>query len=87
MKMPQAIFGSALIIALAIVVAAVTPAESQRRADGFMVASDGRAYVWRVNTTTGAISYCTRESDTVSGGFVTSQTPVCSRFSAPAATE
>src|SRR5690606_690546 len=84
MKMPHAIFGSALVIAIAIVVSSFTPAESQqRRADGFMVASDGRALVWRVNTTTGAISYCARQSDSISPGALAESTPNCSRFSAP----
>ncbi len=84
MKMPHAIFGGAVILAAAIVIAALSPAESQRRADGFMVASDGRALVWRVNTTTGAVSYCTRRSDSNDPGYVAEQTPTCSRFSAPA---
>jgi hypothetical protein len=83
MKMPHAIFGSALVLAIAIVFAALSPAESQRRADGFMVASDGRALVWRVNTTTGAVSYCVRRSDSNDPGYVSEQTPTCSRFSPP----
>lgn len=83
MKMPHAIFGSALVLAIAILVAAFSPAESQRRADGFMVASDGRAFAWRVNTTTGAISYCTRRSDSNDPSFVSEQTPTCSRFTPP----
>lgn len=83
MKMPHAIFGSALVLAMAIVVAVLSPAESQRRADGFMVASDGRALVWRVNTTTGAVSYCVRRSDSNDPGFVGEQTPICSKFSTP----
>jgi len=83
MKTPHAIFGSAVVLAVAIVIAALSPAESQRRADGFMVASDGRALVWRVNTTTGAVSYCTRHSDSNDPGYVSEQTPSCSKFTPP----
>lgn len=81
MKMPHALFGSAAVLAIAIVIASFSPAESQRRADGFMVASDGRALVWRVNTTTGAVSYCARQNDSISPGAIAEATPTCSKFS------
>lgn len=84
MKLPHAIFGSAVLLTAAIVIAALSPAESQRRADGYMIASDGRALVWRVNTTTGAVSYCTRRSDSVDPGYVSEQTPTCSKSSSAA---
>ncbi len=84
MKTPHAIFGSAVVLAVAIIIAALSPAESQSRGSGYMAASDGRALVWRINTTTGAVSYCTRRSDSVDPGYVSEQTPACSKFSAPA---
>ncbi len=84
MKLPHAIFGSAVVLAVAIMVAAFTPAESQSRGGGYMAASDGRALVWRVNTVTGAMSYCIRRTDSVDPGYVAEQTPTCSKFSAPA---
>lgn len=71
------------ILAIAIIIGSfASPASSQSRS-GFMVASDGRSFVWRVNTTTGEVSYCARTNDTVSASYIKSVTPICSKQSAP----
>lgn len=81
---PTALFASAVVIAAAIVFAASSPAISQQRGAGFMVASDGRTFVWRVNTVTGAVSYCVRRSDSSDPSYLSQNPPVCSMAS-PAA--
>lgn len=80
---PSAIFASALVIAAAIIFAALSPAESQSRGAGFMVAQGGGSYVWRVNTMTGGVSYCVRKFDSVDEGFLRENPPICSGFSPP----
>lgn len=87
MKLPQAIFGSAVLLTLAIVFASLTPAESQqRRADGYMIASSGTSgqFVWRVNTTTGAVSYCIRRDNSTDQAFIAKRPPYCSASTPPA---
>lgn len=83
MKWPAALFASALVIASALVFAALTPAVSQGRGAGFMMASGSAAYAWRVNTTTGAVSYCVRRSDSSDPQYITNNPPVCSGWSPP----
>lgn len=80
---PTALFASACIIALAIVFVAVNPAISQQRGAGFMMASGSAAYAWRVNTVTGAASYCVRRSDSTDPSYIRDNPPVCSGFSEP----
>lgn len=82
-KWPTALLVSAVLVTGAIVFAAVSPAVSQQRGAGFMVASDGRSYVWRVNTVTGAVSYCVRRSDSIDPAFIAENPPVCSGWSPP----
>lgn len=79
MNWPQAFFFSVCVLAIAIVVGALSPVIAQQaRAGGFMVASDGRAFVWRVNTVTGAVSYCARRSDSLDAEAISQQSPFCS---------
>lgn len=79
MNWPQAFFFSACVLAIAIVVGALSPVIAQQaRSGGFMVASDGRAFVWRVNTVTGAVSYCARRSDSLDSASIAQQSPFCS---------
>lgn len=88
MKLPHALFGSAVVLSLAILFAAYSPAESQQgRADGYMIASSGTTgqFVWRVNTTTGAVSYCVRRDNSTDESFIASRPPYCSAGSPPAA--
>ena len=85
MKLPYAILGSTLILSLAIVFASFQPAESQqRRPDGFMIASDGSngQFVWRVNTSTGAVSYCVRRDNSIDETFIRKRAPYCSASTA-----
>lgn len=81
---PLAFVFSATMIASAIVFAALNTAESQQRASGFMVASAGAQYVWRVNTSTGAVSYCARRDGSVDPAIVTNRAPYCSPSTGPA---
>lgn len=78
---PAALVVSAVVMAAAIVFAVSSPAVSQQRGAGFMVASDGRSFVWRVNTVTGAVSYCVRRSDSTDPAYITNNAPACSAWS------
>jgi hypothetical protein len=80
-KGPTALLVSALVIAAVLVFAAITPAISQQRGAGFMVASDGRGFVWRVNTVTGAVSYCVRRADSTDPAYIAANPPSCSAWS------
>ncbi len=80
----MALVFSATMIASAIVFASLNTAESQSRGAGFMVASAGSQYVWRVNTTTGAVSYCARRDNSVDPAIVSNRSPYCSPNSGPA---
>jgi len=84
MSWPQAFFGGCMVLALAILVAFSSPAESQQRGAGFMLASGGGAFVWRINTMTGSVSYCARRSDATDPGALAAEMPFCSGAS-PAA--
>lgn len=71
------IFGCS-ILAVAVVVAAYSPVQSQGRGSGFMIASSGGQFVWRVNTSTGQVSYCLRKDNSVDPGFIAKRSPICS---------
>ncbi|NBX67280.1 MAG: hypothetical protein EBQ96_09835 [Proteobacteria bacterium] len=75
---PSALFASALVLAIAIVFASFNTAESQSRGAGFMMASGAAAFGWRINTSTGAVSYCLRRSDSTDPGYLAENPPVCS---------
>ncbi len=83
MKWPTALFASACVIAVSVLVAAFTPAISQQRGAGFMVASGSSNFAWRVNTVTGAVSYCVRRSDSTDPAYIQDNPPACSGFSPP----
>jgi len=77
---PTALFASAIIIALAIVFSAVSPAISQQRGAGFMMAAGGNDYGWRINTVTGAASYCIRRSNSSDPVYLAANPPLCSAW-------
>ncbi len=81
---PSAVFASALVLAAAIVFATFNTAESQGRVAGFMMASGSPSHAWRVNTSTGAVSYCLRRSDSIDPGYIANNPPVCSAWTPPA---
>ena len=84
MKLPQAIFASSLVLALAIVFAVANPAESQRSPSGYMVAGDGTSqFVWRVNTVNGSLSYCVRKDNSTDQKFIIRRAPYCSAATSP----
>jgi hypothetical protein len=78
---PSTIFASAIILAAAIVFSSLNTAESQQRGAGFMMASGSAAYAWRVNTVSGAVSYCLRRSDSVDPTYIAENPPICSGWS------
>ncbi len=78
MSWPRAFFFSVCVLSVAIIVGALSPVVAQQRGGGFMVASDGRAFVWRVNTVTGAVSYCVRRDDSLDQQFIATRPPYCS---------
>ena len=73
-----------LILGISIVVASFSPAISQGRPSGYMIAGDGGQFVWRVNTSTGAVSYCVRRDNSVDEKFIAKRPPFCSAQTAPA---
>jgi len=79
-----ALFASAIVLALAIVFASFNPAISQQRGAGFMMAAGGNDYGWRINTVTGAASYCIRRSNSSDPEYLGNNPPVCSAWT-PAA--
>ncbi len=66
-------------LASAIVFASYAPALSQARQSGFMIASNGSSFVWRVNTFTGEVSYCSRRDDSKDPKVVRNRAPYCSK--------
>ncbi len=81
MSWPQAFFYSVCVLAVAIIVGSLSPVIAQQaRSGGYMVASDGKAFVWRVNTSTGALSYCARRTDSLDPASM--RAPYCSSQSA-----
>ena len=83
MKLSTSIFASALVLAVALVFVSVNKAESQSRGAGYMIASDGGQFVWRVNTTTGQVSYCIRKDDSLDARFIAGRPPYCSASTTP----
>lgn len=81
MNWAQSFFYSVCVLAIAIVVASLSPVIAQSaRSGGYMVAAGSGAFVWRVNTSTGTLSYCVRPNDLVSRDGIRSQSPFCSGF-------
>lgn len=78
---PAALVASAVLIAAAIVFAATQPAISQQRGAGFMMAAGSPGYGWRINTVTGAVSYCVRRSDSADPAYLLENPPSCSGWS------
>lgn len=78
---PTALVASAVIIAAAIVFAVAQPAISQQRGAGLMMASASASYGWRINTVTGAVSYCVRRSDSTDPAYLIENPPICSGWS------
>ncbi|MBU6235148.1 MAG: hypothetical protein KGQ41_04830 [Alphaproteobacteria bacterium] len=80
---PAALFASAVVLAAAIVFASFNTAQSQARGAGFMMASGAPSHAWRVNTSTGAVSYCIRKSDSPDPKYMASNPPICSAWTDP----
>lgn len=82
MTYPKALFGGLALIAAALLVGQLSPVMGQMAgAGGYAIASDGRAIVWRVNTGTGAVSYCARRADNTDTATLSRQQPSCSQWS------
>ncbi len=76
---PKAFLLSAMVLCLALTIGSFAkPAVSQGRSAGYMVASDGGQFVWRVNTVTGEVSYCARRDNSLDAGYLASRPPFCS---------
>jgi hypothetical protein len=74
---------SSVILGVAIIASAFSPATSQGRGSSYMVASDGGQFVWRVNVATGAVSYCIRRDNSTDQSFIAERPPYCSAESPP----
>ena len=67
---PKAFLLGCMFIAGAILFTNIDVAQSQSRGAGYMVASNGSQFTWRVNTVTGAVSYCVRRDNSLDRGFI-----------------
>lgn len=85
MTLSRAILASTIVLAFAIVVASFSPAESQQRSNGYMIAASGNSgqFIWRVNTVTGSVSYCIRKDNSLDSDFIARRAPYCSASSPP----
>ena len=76
------IFSAALLIALSIVYAVSTPAIGQSRAPAlqgpYTISSGDVGMVWRIDTATGLVSYCYRDTNSTSEEMMKSRPPICS---------
>lgn len=86
MTYPKALFGGLALVAAVLLIGQLSPVMGQAGGggDGYAIASDGRSLVWRVNTRTGAVSYCARRSDNTDAATLARQQPSCSQWSPPA---
>lgn len=79
MTYPKAILFSAIILAAALIFAALTPLSSQMAPGGaYMIAGNSGQFVWRLNTQTGAVSYCVRRDNSLDPGLLERRAPYCS---------
>jgi hypothetical protein len=74
---------SSCLLAIAIVAASFSPATSQGRGSSYMIAGDGGQFVWRVNVSTGAVSYCIRRDNSTDETFIAQRPPFCSAETKP----
>lgn len=79
MNGPKAVFGGLALIAAAIVFSGFSPVMGQAQGgDSFQISSESDLFVWRVNQSTGEVSFCTRNNDSRSTSMVSSSVPFCS---------
>ncbi len=84
MSYPKAILFSAFILASAIIFANISPVSSQSRGGAYYtLAGDSGQFVWRLNMTTGELSYCARRDNTVDPTVMAKRPPYCSAATAP----
>lgn len=83
MSWPTAFVAGCVIIASAILMASFSPANSQPGSASFAITGGTGPFVWRLNTVTGAMSYCARRSDSTDPGYLADTAPNCSAFGAP----
>ena len=81
---PKAFVFAVIIMAVSIIVSSFAPAVSQGRGASYMIASDGGQFMWRVNVSTGAVSYCIRRDNSTDESFIAQRPPYCSAETAPA---
>jgi hypothetical protein len=83
MNGPKAFIIGCFVLTIGLIIASFSsPATSQGRG-GYMIASDGGQFVWRVNTSTGEISYCIRRDSSLDPRFIASRPPSCSAQTQP----
>lgn len=75
---PKAIFFAAIIIAASIVFGTLSQVSGQTSNNGYMIAGDGSQFIWRVNTATGAVSYCVRRDNSSDPALIARRPPYCS---------
>lgn len=81
---PKAFLFAVIVCACAFIFASQSALYSQSSSGGFMIAGDGQQFVWRVNTESGAVSYCVRRDNSVDPGLLDRRAPYCSKESRPA---
>lgn len=84
MNASKALFAGLALIAVSIGFSGLSPVMGQSRsAPAFQISSESDLFVWRIDQTTGEVSYCTRSNDSRSPSVVSSSTPTCSGWSPP----
>ena len=84
MNVSKALFAGLALIAVSIGFSGFSSVMGQSRsAPAFQISSESDLFVWRIDQTTGEVSYCTRSNDSRSPSVVSSSTPTCSGWSPP----
>lgn len=78
MTYPKALFLGMLSIAIAIVIAAFATDVTAQSSGRYTIASDGGAFVWRVDMATGSMSYCLRDNNSLDPRLIARRPPYCS---------
>lgn len=84
MTTSKALFGGLALVAAAVAFSSLSPVMGQSRsAPLFQISSESDLFVWRIDQTTGEVSFCTRSNDSRSPSVVSSSAPTCSGWSPP----
>ncbi len=76
---PKVFLGLCIVASALIIAGSLTPpAVGQGRSAGYMIASNGNQFAWRVNTVSGQVSYCVRRDNSLDEAYIAGRPPYCS---------